>query len=248
MVYVRKLWILPFLCGIITILSLLTPSAQYSHTFEGINTIVLLWMWGLFYYEIKISFLGVHDSRFEFIYNDPGIFVVGLVISIIFLSSGIINIISSNWIRKASRDFDSIKRFWKFTGAFQIVSIVIYFVATELIFRIFTLSTLGRWVSYWKYLIPSFGIIIPLICGALCLLGVFIGDRYSKKEELPSPFDTIIKNELSFLTPKYANYQLFQKIEPSYCNFCPICGYKILHKGKNFCTNCGIALKVKEKQ
>jgi len=245
MTNVRKLWILPFLCGIITIIALLTPTALFLYSSAYGNYTEIQWMWGLLFYDLKDFMSDIYLSGFDFIIYAPGNFIPGVIISIVMLSSAIILIISSNSLRKPSRQFTSIKKFWILSGILQITSGIIYIIAMEIGFNIYKLITIGHFVSFWENRIPSFGIIAPIICGALCIIVVIIGYTLSKREEMTAPVRQIIKPKLSPLTPLNSDPQLNRIVESSGFNFCPECGTKINNANSKFCVKCGISLMLK---
>lgn len=242
MTYIRKLWILAFLCGIITIISLLTPTAMLLYSTEYGSYTEIQWMWGLLFYDIKDYGYDYFVSGFDFLLHAPWVFIPGLIISIIMLNTAIINIISSVSLRKPSRKFTSIKKFWILSGVLQIVSGIIYFIAMEVGFTIYKLFTTGHSVSFWEYRIPSFGIIVPIICGALCIIGVIAGHALSNREELSRPSDSNIRPKISSLTQAKINSQESRTMVSSSFNYCPECGNKIYKMNSKFCTNCGISL------
>ncbi len=81
---------------------------------------------------------------------------------------------------------------------------------------------------FWIEFTPSFGIFLPFVSGILSFVGVGLFRKCKNRK------DYIIPHKMDTTT----GYVPYSKKMGS-LNFCPECGYKVLHTGVKFCTNCG---------
>ena len=241
---IRKIWVLPLLSGIITIIALITPTAVLIVSNEYFDYLEIQWMWGLLYYDLKDFLTPYFLSGFEFITHIPVAIILGIITSITMLCSAILSIVSTSSFRKGSQQFASIKKFWIISGLLQIASGIIYLIGIQISFMIYKLRTSGIFVSFWENRFPNFGVLAPIVCGVLCIIGVIVGTKILKRGEVIAPLEQIKQPKLSPLTQVNSDPQLNRTVELSRLNFCPECGYKISVMNSKFCTDCGVSLKI----
>lgn len=239
MVEMRKIWYLPLIGGIISLISLIAPTAYLNISQGLLEYNEYSWMWGLVYSELSDYESSTLDFNLNFIDYAPELFVPGLITTILLLASTISNIITANRFRIGRRLFTEVKKKWIISGSFHIISAIIYLVGTEIGFNAYRQRTLGVPISFWEGRIPL-GIISPFIGGVLVLAGVLLGMNILKRKDVESPLERVgIKPKVSPIP----------KISPVIAiptrKFCPECGHKNVVENSHFCVNCGFALKTK---
>jgi hypothetical protein len=242
MVNIKKIWIFPLLGGIIALIGLLTPTAYLTLSFGLVEFNEYDWMWGLVYSELLDYEFFDFDYSFEFNIFAPGIFTLGLVISILILVIAILSMTTAIKFKRLNGYFLEVKKSWIITGILYFAFTIFYIIGMEIGFNLYRLRTMGMPVSFWEDRIPHFGIIAPFISGALVVVGVILGVQIQKREEVIKPIGQVgIKPKVISSPEVNLPSKVVSSPGISTFHFCPECGHKNIVEGSRFCVNCGAA-------
>jgi hypothetical protein len=174
---IKKIWIFPFLAGLICLIAIFAPSTQYSYDYGDAGYKEFIWIWGLavwrFYDDGIVVNKGFNislSSNFSYETFIPGLLVVILLISCI-----ILNLYNVNKLRRGLYQFHDIKKTWIITGAIYFTAAIIYFAGMEIGFTLLSMRISGTPFSFWALRKPQFGAIAPFISGILIFLGIALG-------------------------------------------------------------------------
>ncbi len=162
----KNIWIFPFIGGIITLISFLTPAACVIDRSPSLDIDFYLWMINLYFshrYEA-----GIHTVRIEF--DTPLISLIpSIICSILIIILSIITIITANKYRKRVLDT---KITWLVSAILTIIATVIWMIMMEISRRVLY----GH--EFWGLFNPSFGIIGLFLGAGLEIVGYI----FSKKK------------------------------------------------------------------
>ncbi|TET01941.1 MAG: hypothetical protein E3J90_03035 [Promethearchaeota archaeon] len=177
------IWILPLICGLITLRAIFAPAAYYF----GRNKFPLLifWMWG-WYYRKGIWEWGTAE---RFI-SDPLILNIGIICTVLIIvgaSIFIVNSISAAFIfRKGNRFTKIVLWVWFLCGILLIIA-PIFWMAMVQIFPPFSPIPVGSDppLNFWSVFFPAWAVIAPIItgalsCGTIILFKIIFGKSYKK--------------------------------------------------------------------
>jgi len=176
MVEIRKyIWFLPFVGGLIGIISLITPAGTAD--FAG-YIVVDFWMWGMW---VQTGYIGANTIFLSDIFS-----TVGIGCSVLTLIFSIIIFITANQIRKNSKNIIDTRMIWIASGILIIIinitwAVIMIFmnygvILNELYGDFFPPSYQFN-TLIWLYFDFNFGIIGPIISG---ILAVTAG-KYSRR-------------------------------------------------------------------
>ncbi len=191
----EKIWTIPVISGILTLISLLFPSAYSTieTPFVKIKINSYLWIWG-FGYSIK-GFGWIEKEDF---------FVLSLLISFCILITACSLIGISRQFGKKKLSVSITQLFWIGIGILQIFLVIFWIISFELIFP-------GIWAVY-NFGFGIIGIFISAIISIFSgvIIGIFeIEIPKEKKEIIPKEKEEIIPKEKKKYKLKKTDYILF---------------------------------------
>jgi len=215
------LWLFPLFAGICTVIAILAPTAHFGYS--GITWD--WWMWDL----VTMGVSG-YPPISAFISDTD--FVIPSIVSTSALLLSIVNLFILSGSTK-KRNLDT-KEFivMSVVSAVLTIGIVIYYMVSVDIAFYDGMTVEGvifpAGYHFWEAFDVGLGIILSFISAIVSFIGVGVFRYYSKRKEdiVPPKIDT------------FKEYLPVSKPIGS-LNFCPECGYKVLHTGVKFCTNCG---------
>jgi len=213
-----RIWIIPFIAGLLVVIAILTPTAVF---FSG-GVFWVWWMW-------DFTWMGVFGYEPVFIFiSDLDIIILSIITTITLILSAINLFILSHTTR--TRDI-KLNKFYlqSVLGPFLTMGIIIYYCIAmgRAFFDGVTLThtSVSPGIPFWLGFSPSFGVILPFISSIFSFIAAgVVGNR-----------EATIKYKMD-ITTGYIPYS--RRIGNQ--NFCTKCGKKIPHTGVKFCTNCGI--------
>ncbi|MFX1278808.1 MAG: zinc ribbon domain-containing protein [Promethearchaeota archaeon] len=228
------IWILPFIGGILILISIFTP-AYYASIYSVTE---YYWMWGLDYYSVsgygsQTTFIPFEEP---YLYTIP-MFLAGLIPLLLILAGSLALIISANAVRTSRADIKHRENLWIAMGIILIVAPIIFIVGidiTTINYLEYLMGPAPSGYNLWDVYDPGFAVIAPFIGAALSIAGS-IASKVIKQREAPI-FKKQIEGGVITKTPIG---QTSKKI-----NFCSECGHQLLYDGSRFCTNCGKELKI----
>ncbi|MFX1308740.1 MAG: zinc ribbon domain-containing protein [Promethearchaeota archaeon] len=214
-------WIFPFIGSILTAIGLFTPSAVYPMGLAA----ELYWMHGFY------LIVGGGTPIPGFVFDIPGLIIIGIICIIPLIVCTIIMFISS--LTHRGRDTPGS---WLALSILFIAVTIFFIGGSELAFRINRIIHFGVDASFWLPRLPSFAVIAPFIAGGLGIIGFIIGRSTEKEKveitpisEKPPPIEQEIPPPVSGPIEGY--------------RFCPDCGQEITSPDIKFCPNCGFEFK-----
>ncbi len=253
--YSKYIGIIGLFGGIITLLSLLTPSFYVSTM--GVQE--YYWMWGLYYgrisgYGSNLAFIPTQEPAFLML----PIFLAGIIPAIIIFIGSVKLIAITNSIRSGRKDIKTSGNTLIGLGITLITGSIIFIIAIDI-----TMNNLIEYLLYdpydpyfyipdfWDIYEPGFAIIGPFLGAVLAIISG-VASKTIKTDVGPTkipevrefitkttqtPLQTSIPMSTPTSTPTSAP-------TISHINFCPECGQNIIPKGSKFCMNCGFELKI----
>lgn len=163
MVSIKKnIWIFPFVGGIFSIISFLTPAAHFYYQYPSYSTKFYRWMLDFYvsnvYYEngVQTTTIGLNISLTGYI---------SITSSILIIISSILIIISANKFRKRI-PYSNID--WLTLALLTVSLTILWMVMKE------TSTRISFNHSFWGLLSPAFGIIGPFIGSGLEIIGFIL--------------------------------------------------------------------------
>lgn len=156
----KKLLILPFIGSIILIIGLFIP-AWYSTTSWEEN----LWMVGI------IQHFPSGGSVIELLPTE--LFIPSLICTIVLIISSFIILINILFLTRQKKFLANPEKLWILMGILEICITVIYIIAMDIGFNIYTQRTDYPEHDFWVIYNIQFGIIIPFIGAILSIIGAF---------------------------------------------------------------------------
>ncbi|MFX0023894.1 MAG: hypothetical protein ACFE9S_16325 [Candidatus Hermodarchaeota archaeon] len=157
----KKLWLLPMIGSILTLISLFTPITTLSYS----GSFSIQWMFQLgLRIEPAIEFLLWRGVTLEEI---PLLFL-SITLSLINFASSILLIFLTLKYKRNSISYLKLKKQCLLFGILIIISTLTWIVVME----VFYIISWG--VSHWQFYSPNFGVIGPFIGSALIIGGFFL--------------------------------------------------------------------------
>jgi len=164
----KRLLIIPLIGSIISIIGLFIP-VWYSTTSYEEN----LWMIGI------IQHFPSGGSVFDILPAE--LFIPGLISAILILISSIIIVINTLFLTKGKNFLASPEKLWILMGILELCVVVIYIIAMDIGFNIYTQRTDYPEHDFWAIYNIQFGIITPFIGAILFIVGA-IAIKMTNKE------------------------------------------------------------------
>lgn len=155
------IYVLPLLGGILTIISVVSPTAYLS--IWGVT--IYYWMWGL------TTASGMGMSAIEF--NPELISLIsGIICSVLIIAFGAMMLLTANKVRKSKEINEDVERLWLIMGVLVIILTIFWIVIVNIFIP--DASIFGTMNSFWGYFNPGFGVVGPFIGAGLTITGVLI--------------------------------------------------------------------------
>ena len=152
-------WMVPFLCGIISLLSVLTPVASLYSSFS-------IWMWGLTlsrFPDISIGFI-----------EEPIILITGISASALIVLVSVILITTGYGYKLGYFNNRKIARLWITAGILALTATIMAIIALD-----FHAHDEDYPIGIWSFFSPGFAVIAPIL-GAILTIGTGILLPYAK--------------------------------------------------------------------
>ncbi|MBY8989251.1 MAG: hypothetical protein KGD58_00725 [Candidatus Lokiarchaeota archaeon] len=193
---------------------------MYTFLYSGYGS---YWFWGLHNFD-GLSF---NTERID-------ILIVGIIIGLLILISGIKLVYSANLVRVEKNSFEDQKKTWLVVPSLAILGAITWF---------FYISNSGDGYfvppgyDVWDFFRIDFGLIGAFSGGALSLLG-YLFNKGIRETNIMSYFVINPRKEISVSYKKYPISEIQKKQHLETPNYCPMCGFKTgtTHK---FCPGCG---------
>jgi len=179
---IKNIWILPFLGGLLSLITLIIPTASSYFSNEEYEFTQYFWVWGFFYGRYYIFERFDIETFLVVLIFSPEIFIPGLIATIFILVSANSCIKTALRFRKGERHFSEIKKSWIITGILYIIAPIIYVVGMQIGFSLYQQRIGGSPLNFWQNYVPNFSIIAPFISGLLVQVGVVLGTIILGKE------------------------------------------------------------------
>ena len=215
------IWVIPLVAACLAVIAIFTPTAHFGS--GGVT-----WNWWMWNFS-SMSVVGYTPIRFFISDMD---FIIPSIITTIAVILSAINLFILSIITK-KRNLNT-KNFGlkSIISAVLLIGIMIYYsIAMSIAFYdgvTIEGTPFPPGFHFWFEFTPSFGIILPIISAILSFIGFGLFQKCKNRK------DDILPHKMDATT----NYVPYSKQMGS-LNFCPECGYKVLHTGVKFCTNCG---------
>jgi len=170
MVKIEKcIWIFPFIGGIITLISFLTPAAHRIYRSPSFESDYYLWMCNLFIshrYET-----GIHTTEIKFDINLISL-IPSIICSLLIIFFNITCIITANKYRKGVLNT---KISWLVLAILTIITAIVWMVMME----VSRVILYGH--TFWDIVSPNFGIIGPFLDAGLEIIGFVLTKKEKRK-------------------------------------------------------------------
>jgi hypothetical protein len=173
--HIKNIWILPFLGGLFSLITLIFPTASSSFSNDEYEFTLNFWIWCFFYARYYIFPTVDTEIFFGFTIFTPEIFIPGLIATIFIIVSARSCVKTALHFRKGERHFSEIKKSWIITGIFYIITPLVYIVGMQIGYSLIQQRIGGSELNFWQENVPTFGIIAPFISGLLVIVGVILG-------------------------------------------------------------------------
>ena len=170
MVEIEKfIWAFPFIGGIITLISFLTPTACFFYQYPTYRTEFYRWMLDFYVSHVYYD-TGVHTITVGLNTNLTG--YISWLCSLLIITSSILIIISANNYRKGKLVAENK---WLIFALITITPTIAWMIMKE----INTINSFNH--SFWGLLSPSFGIIGPFLGAGLEIVGFFLSMKERRR-------------------------------------------------------------------
>jgi hypothetical protein len=205
--------------GILCIIAFFSP-AMYLPAFTNIYS---YWLWGLEDFN-KLSF---NTERID-------ILIIGIIIGVLILISGLKLICSANIVRTEKKTFKDERKTFIMLSLIPILGTIIWIVYIDNTGDGYFLSD---GYNVWDYFYIDFGLIGAISGGSLAILG-FLLNKIIEDINIMDHLIKISKDKIIIPHKKFPIPEIQKTQRLGALNYCPRCRFKIDETYK-FCPGCG---------
>ncbi|MFX1237497.1 MAG: zinc ribbon domain-containing protein [Promethearchaeota archaeon] len=245
--WTKYTYVLPLISFIIGIIALITPTGTVSGIYGSMGMVFDLWMWGFWSTNV---FTGPGPATSEFFIEAYEVFIPSMIcFAMIVISLIGILVLAMQEKRGEGHGITQI-----IFGIIIIISTIMYMIFVDMGFSQYYERLGGTFpMSFWSFLTEGFGIIGPIICGIISIIGGGVSKYIQKNPDIVEKIRSKSKNK-SYIpqssptsrpaNPQYnpANYANTQAgsstVQKISVKFCPHCGAQQEEEGL-FCGKCG---------
>lgn len=173
------LWVLPFIGGLIAIISIITPAGflEVYYYFEPYVPLQF-WMWGMWINSRDYNYFVTSNT----IFLEGAYLISGIISSIVIFCTGTAVVIDAFRVRWKKGSIESRRNLWSWCGILIWVATILWVIQISFTSYYDIMVQLGVWSGYssppsadlfttpfWFYFKMDFGVIGPLIAGGLLL-------------------------------------------------------------------------------
>ena len=175
---VKYLFFLPYLGGVLAIISMITPVAAHFHK-DIYNPSHTIWIWGLIVItEWVYGFTGyAWENEFTLI-TDPFILIISIIISILIAFFAIKTIITS---RNYGRDEKRLDMTFVKYGACILGLYILWMMILQIFYALTGFMGMGPEFSFWTYFHVNFGTVGIFLGGFFIILGPILSKAFLKR-------------------------------------------------------------------
>ncbi|MFW9772166.1 MAG: hypothetical protein ACFFEO_08380 [Candidatus Thorarchaeota archaeon] len=169
------LWVLPFIGGLIAIISLITP-AGYIVESEGNS--FKFWIWGMWVSKLDRGVVAISNN----IFLEGTYLISGIISSFIILTTSVIVMMDALRMRRKKISIENKKNLWTWCGILILIATMLWMIEISFVSYYDIMVEFGAWENYyspptaddfttpfWFYFEMDFGVIGPLINGSLLI-------------------------------------------------------------------------------